>query len=499
MAPRFCSVGDLSRYHLRAPKQRRFESSVDAATVSNKIDFLRCMGLALSTPQEGFVCELCQQVQCFCDMRTSPVDFITMKDQHESLGISVKPCRVLIAGDECKVCKKLFKCETDVRDHMKKRHKHRLKVTLKLNNETVSTKWIKRSHLKRRRSHSDNSDGYRHEGYQKSVENTFENSLESRLGREDSSSKIRKTDSAKPQDDRPCSAPSLGVSFDLPLCQSSSCRCCVRNIVNPWDDNNNNCSQSYLPGSSRVATVRQKSSSASAVSCQTPEWLDKSTTWIERVEDRDVITLDDAEDISNDITEIPVEPPCYDLEVDSNYQSDDEVEKVLEVRNNQAPFITIKRESNDSGKNLRISDAIRDLMSAENSLSCHEHEDSELRTHDFYKNLDKTMENDDDEENNFTLRFDDDEESCTFVIKDNVGNKEYSKGFSGDFFEDTHLDVAVDHHDALEQSSRFWHSSTKNVERFSSFDGPIEYIGNRNSMVAVKEELNLDHYLFHRE
>ncbi|XP_063982303.1 uncharacterized protein LOC135165182 isoform X2 [Diachasmimorpha longicaudata] len=502
MAPRFCTGGDLSRYHLRTPKQRRSQSSIDAATVSNKIDFLRCMGLDLSTPQEGFICDLCQPVECFSDLGTNDGNFMTMKDQPQSHNIPVKPCRVLIIGDECKVCKKLFKCETDVRDHMKKRHKHRLKVILKLNNKTVSTKWIKRSHLKRRRSHSDSHDGYRQEGnqlMQKGISTAAENSLELRLRGDESSGKICRNDSTKTQDDRPCSAPSLGVSFDLPLCRDSSCRCCVRNNVHPWDDNNNY-RQLYLSESSRIPIVNRKNCSGSTVSCQTPQWLQKTTTSIARVEDNDVIPLNDSEDMTSDITEIPVEPPCYDLDEDSSDRSDDEVEKVLEVRKNQSPFITIKREPSDSRKDLRISDAIRDLMSAENSLSSQEHEDPEIGTHDFYNNLDKTMESDDeDEEDNFTLRFDDDEESCTFIIKDNIGNKEFLKGFSGRFFEDTHLDVAVDHHDALEQSSVFWNMSRKIGERFSSFERSIEYTGKCNSLTAVKEELNLDHYLFPRE
>ncbi|XP_011315548.1 uncharacterized protein [Fopius arisanus] len=497
MAPRLCAGGDFNRYHLRAPKNRRLESTIDAATVTGKIDFLRSIGLTQSTQSQGLTCQLCNKVECFCDINTGTVDLPRMKDQNERVSLSMKPCRVLIAGDQCKVCKKLFKCETDVQDHMKKRH-NRLKVTLKLNNETVSTKWIKRSHLKRRHSHSDSHYEYREGDQVPQMSNFFDSSLEAQL--EVSGSKIRRKYESKSSDSRPCSAPSLGVSFDLPLCRATSCHCCVRNNARSWDDNNNNCPKLNLSKSqdsvetSSAGIVEHESSSASVASSQVPKWLLKSTTSIRNMK-KEVITLDDTEDI-NDITVIPTKPPCYDL-TESSYHSDDEVEKVLEIRKNQAPFISIKGEPSDSMKGLSISDAIRDLMSAENSLSCHDQEDAGLQTPNFYENLNK-MESDDEEENNFTLRFEDDEESCTFVIKDNVGNKEYAKGFSGDFFGDTQLDVAVSHHDALDQSSGFWRAS-KNVECFSAHETPIECIVNRDSMVAIKEELTMDHYLFDRE
>lgn len=490
MAPHFCSPMDLSRYPLRAPNSRGLESSIDATTVSSKIDFLRCMGLARSSPQQkGLACALCHEIKCICDMQNSLVDHATMKAQYEIYSVLLKPCSVQITGIQCKVCRKLLKCESDVRDHMKKSHRHRLKVTLKFDKETMSTKWIRKRYLKRRhRTHSGS----------------------------ENSNNLLSGDSTKPQDSfdgRPCSAPSLGTSIDLPFCQTENCHCCLRNNIRPWDDNNNNnrnnnncstksdahrqrqeCVESPLLSGSETFKGHHRSS---AIACQTPNWLQGSTTSMNlissstRIEnDKQVITLDDTEDLSNDVTEIPIEPPCYDLTEDLNYKSDDEVEKVLEIRKNQFAFITPKRELDDAGNGLRISEAIRDLLIAENSLSNHDQENHQRDVN--------TVE-DNDEENDFTLRFDDSEESCTFIIKDNVDNKEYSKSYTDDFFEDTHLEMAVDHHDALEQSSNFWQTPTKNVERFSAFETPSDYAGDRYSAIAVKEELTLDHYLFDRE
>uniref|UniRef100_A0A6V7KL38 C2H2-type domain-containing protein n=1 Tax=Bracon brevicornis TaxID=1563983 RepID=A0A6V7KL38_9HYME len=485
MAPRTCSTGDGGRYRLRlTQKQKREQSPVEAATVSSKVDFLRCMGLGLISPQvEADCCILCRRVDCVCEAG--------MMAPREEMMISMKPCSVLIIGERCKICKRPFKCESDLRDHMKKAHKRKVKVVLKFDNQMVSTKWIKKRHLKRPRRNSINilpseSSFNKAEGFKSSDSELLEN------------------------ENRPCSAPSLGTTFELPFCQVQHCPCCIKNF-RPKDDNNNS---DDLKGQlsfvqtefSKVPTLTppmarslQTSKSYSILS-QTSSWMEDSMMVLDLSKksnkiEADVIVLDDDNDNNSDVMEVsPSDPPCYDLVEDESLHDhkhfhgdddDDEVEKILEIRSNRTqPFIVPKIECDTDSQELRISDAIRDLMVAENSLSNH------------MDTIRESMEITDDDDD-FILRYDDSEESCTFTVKDSVDdNKKLSKRYSENSFADTYSDMAIDHYEAFQKSSLTWKTTANIVERFSESIGTIVSTVDLPTATTIKEEVTIDHYIY---
>ncbi|XP_044006258.1 uncharacterized protein MAL13P1.304-like [Aphidius gifuensis] len=257
MAPRNMAALDCNRYLLRACKQQSTNGKIDASNITTKIEFLRFLGLTTSENINSN-CEICRNNICKCsDSVTSDIEMA-----NEYNNFTFKECWVVVASEKCTICRKIFKCQSDLDNHTRKKHKKiskkRTRIVLKIGHEVVTENYVKKRYLP-----LSNNDSKIISSEDKNISNNFDNiscenslseiidtpTLEAPLNSDESSEDKRCASVIiKPTEfnyHRNCSASSSDTRVELFNCPDSCCREDEtsqkhKDNINSEDQNNNN-------------------------------------------------------------------------------------------------------------------------------------------------------------------------------------------------------------------------------------------------------------------
>ncbi|XP_012149780.2 uncharacterized protein LOC105663696 [Megachile rotundata] len=160
------STGDPGRYSLRATKHSENIlprlPHVDTSKINGKEDFFLCMGLQKRFHHKSSINDSCRVETMI------------------PAGVMLRDCSVVILGEKCKICGRLYKCKTDINVHMQQKHyaysteetqckeyndeiyssissphtvkkksAKKLQITFKIGWQVLSKRSVKRKHLKR--------------------------------------------------------------------------------------------------------------------------------------------------------------------------------------------------------------------------------------------------------------------------------------------------------------------------------------------------------------
>lgn len=264
MAPRNMAGLDCNRYLLRTCKQQSTNGKIDASSITTKVEFLRFLGLTTSENINS-KCEICRNSICKCS--DSVIDMA-----NEYNRFTFKECWVVVTSEKCTICRKIFKCQSDLDNHIRKKHKKiskkRTRIVLKIGHEVVTENYVKKRYLQLSNNNSkiissedknmaNNSDDIPVGNPLSPIIDTptIEPTLVSDESSEDkrcASAKIKPTEFNYPRNRSTSSSDSRVELLNCP----DSCACCRENItlqkhkdhINSQDQNNNNdsyCNNNY--------------------------------------------------------------------------------------------------------------------------------------------------------------------------------------------------------------------------------------------------------------
>lgn len=250
MAPRNMANIDCNRYSLRAWKQQSSFEKIVPENVTTKADFLHLFGLTLcNNIPTSINCQNRTESECKC----SDNKIVEIMDSTEKDSATLRPCWVVVPNEQCSSCKRSFKCKSDLNNHVHKRHrnnkvKKRVRMVLRIGQEIVREKYVKKKHLAPscsiQRLSPDYTDPLVKEGFNCNristpiVGDTPTLSPSSLLNSDESvndddqlTESLESQNSNDSADHSPCSAtPSVGTEMELPVC-NVECNCCVKDII----------------------------------------------------------------------------------------------------------------------------------------------------------------------------------------------------------------------------------------------------------------------------